>query len=274
MNNQKMGQFILEMRKSKQMTQKELAARLNITDKAVSKWERGLSFPDISLLTELAEVLGVTTGELLNGEKANPDTENTEADIDYALEYANKTVKSRLKCWQVIGFIGFSAILVIGIAVCGICDMAISGAFTWSLFPVSAIIFTWLVFFPVVLWGKKGIPGTLAALSLLIIPFLYVLSILVKGDNLIFPIGVRMSVIAIVYLWCVFVLFQILKNRKRLAVAVSLLLAVPVYFLIQITLSKIISQPPINVWDALSLLIIIIAAAVLFTVDLVLKEKL
>jgi len=69
MDNKKMGEFILEMRKEKQMTQKNLAEKLNITDKAVSKWERGLSYPDISLLPSIAEALGVTTGELLNGEE-------------------------------------------------------------------------------------------------------------------------------------------------------------------------------------------------------------
>lgn len=51
------------------MTQRELAEQLRIIDKAVSKWERGLSCPDISLLTSLAGILGVATSELLNGQK-------------------------------------------------------------------------------------------------------------------------------------------------------------------------------------------------------------
>lgn len=57
------------MRKSQKLTQKDLAEKLKITDKAVSKWERGISCPDISLLVPLAQALGVTTSELLNGEK-------------------------------------------------------------------------------------------------------------------------------------------------------------------------------------------------------------
>lgn len=69
MNNEKMGNFISEMRRSQNLTQKELAAKLEITDKAISKWERGISCPDISLLIPLARILGVTTSELLNGEK-------------------------------------------------------------------------------------------------------------------------------------------------------------------------------------------------------------
>lgn len=69
-DNEKMGNFISEMRRSQNLTQKELAAKLEITDKAISKWERGISCPDISLLIPLARILGVTTSELLNGRNA------------------------------------------------------------------------------------------------------------------------------------------------------------------------------------------------------------
>ena len=59
------GHFITYLRKEKQMTQKDLASLLGITDKAVSKWERGLSFPDVTLLPLLSKSLGVTVEELL-----------------------------------------------------------------------------------------------------------------------------------------------------------------------------------------------------------------
>ena len=63
------GAFLAGLRKEKGLTQKELAQKLYVSDKAVSKWERGLSLPDISLLTPLAEILGVTVTELLRGER-------------------------------------------------------------------------------------------------------------------------------------------------------------------------------------------------------------
>ncbi len=68
MEKEKLGNFVSELRKEKNMTQKELAAILGVTDKAVSKWERGLSFPDISLLEPLSEVFDVSILELLQGE--------------------------------------------------------------------------------------------------------------------------------------------------------------------------------------------------------------
>ena len=60
MNNQKIGDFIKELRKEKDLTQKELADKLNITDRAVSKWERGLNCPDIFLLDDLSQILDVS----------------------------------------------------------------------------------------------------------------------------------------------------------------------------------------------------------------------
>lgn len=71
MNNEKFGKLISEARKEKNLTQKELAKILNVTDKAISKWERGKSYPDISLLEPLSEVLNISVVELLKGEKTD-----------------------------------------------------------------------------------------------------------------------------------------------------------------------------------------------------------
>lgn len=69
MDKEKTGQLITELRKEKGLTQKQLAEALNVTDKAVSKWERGLSFPDISMLEPISELLGVSIMEILAGER-------------------------------------------------------------------------------------------------------------------------------------------------------------------------------------------------------------
>ena len=68
-DQQRFGQFVAALRKEKGWTQKQLAARIGVSDKAVSKWERALSLPDISLLEPLAAALGVTVAELLHGER-------------------------------------------------------------------------------------------------------------------------------------------------------------------------------------------------------------
>lgn len=70
MDKERFGTFICELRKEKGMTQQELGHKLYLTNKAISKWERGLSFPDICILQDIAEALGVTVLELLNGERS------------------------------------------------------------------------------------------------------------------------------------------------------------------------------------------------------------
>lgn len=76
MDNKKFGSFILQLRKEKGWTQQEFANKIYVTDKAVSKWERGLSFPDIELLIPIAELFSISVLELLKGEKNKNNDEN------------------------------------------------------------------------------------------------------------------------------------------------------------------------------------------------------
>ena len=73
MDSQKIGQFIAALRKERNLTQQGLADRLGVTNKAVSKWERGDGLPDISLMTGLADALGVTVDDLLRGRRSTAE---------------------------------------------------------------------------------------------------------------------------------------------------------------------------------------------------------
>ena len=72
-DKEKFGAFVAALRREKGLTQRELSEGLHISDKAVSKWERGLSLPDVALLQPLSEQLGVTLTELLRGERSGPE---------------------------------------------------------------------------------------------------------------------------------------------------------------------------------------------------------
>ena len=72
--NIQFGRFVAQLRKEQNLTQKELAERLHVTDKAVSKWETGKGFPDLKLLEPLAQVLNVSLVELLQGERTPSPT--------------------------------------------------------------------------------------------------------------------------------------------------------------------------------------------------------
>ena len=81
MDAQKMGAFIAQCRKEKQMTQEQLAQRLQVTDKAVSRWERGVGFPDITTIEPLAQALGVEVLELMHAQRLKkPDNSNSKTE--------------------------------------------------------------------------------------------------------------------------------------------------------------------------------------------------
>ena len=80
MNQTEIGKFIARCRKEKKLTQAQLAEKLNITDRAVSKWETGKSMPDSSIMLELCEILGITVNELLSGEEIGMESYEKKAD--------------------------------------------------------------------------------------------------------------------------------------------------------------------------------------------------
>jgi transcriptional regulator with XRE-family HTH domain/DNA-directed RNA polymerase subunit RPC12/RpoP len=78
MDQIKIGKFIAERRKNNGMTQMQLAEKLNITDRAVSKWENGRALPDTSIMLELCDLLGISVNDLLSGEVIEVDNYNKE----------------------------------------------------------------------------------------------------------------------------------------------------------------------------------------------------
>lgn len=98
------GEKISELRKEKGLTQKDLAELLNVTNKAVSKWECGKNFPDLALLQPLAEVLGTTVSELLGVE--HPITNETIAVLSAISQHEKRSIK-----WSLYEFLIMVAIV-------------------------------------------------------------------------------------------------------------------------------------------------------------------
>ena len=112
MNQEKIGKFITTCRKEKNLTQEELAEKLNVSNKSVSRWENGKNMPDYSVLNDLCNILDININELLSGEKDNKETiEN----LDMILKeyYKMKKQKERLKKIIIIGTVVLSQILLV-----------------------------------------------------------------------------------------------------------------------------------------------------------------
>ncbi|MBQ4647580.1 MAG: helix-turn-helix transcriptional regulator [Clostridia bacterium] len=137
MNQVKTGRFIAECRKRENLTQMQLAEKLGITDRAVSKWETGKAMPDTSIMLELCDILKITVNELLSGEailmeKNNQKNEQLLLDMAKEIERKNKTIWTAMWAIMTVSIIGLLAGVLIAallipegvwqvVAILGIC---------------------------------------------------------------------------------------------------------------------------------------------------------
>lgn len=102
----KIGKFIAECRKAEKLTQAQLAEKLNITDRAVSKWENGRAMPDSSIMLELCDILKITVNDLLSGEKIDMeknDQKNEQLLLEMAQEVEQKNKIIWASMWAIMG---------------------------------------------------------------------------------------------------------------------------------------------------------------------------
>ena len=113
MNQQKIGKYIVECRKKKNMTQQELAEKLGVSDRTIGNWENGRNMPDLSLFKPLSEILGISIAELLDGGKIDKNNiaYKSEEILTNTINY--QTEKIRKKENKYIFFICFLSLIII-----------------------------------------------------------------------------------------------------------------------------------------------------------------
>ncbi|SFC49379.1 helix-turn-helix domain-containing protein [Butyrivibrio sp. YAB3001] len=248
MNQIETGKFIASCRKEKGLTQAQLAEKLNITDRAVSKWETGKCMPDSSIMLELCSILGVTVNELLSGERINMN--NYEEKVSENLIELKKQNENSFNIGKLLA-IAFSASIGIAILVCIICDFANSGSFTWSPIVLVSCLLGWSITIPMILLGKKGIKTALIVLTTLILPYLFILRTII-GVKEIFHIGGVMAAVSIAFIWVIYTLFAHFMDRKFLATGIAFIVSLPFMIIINAGLWFMIGEPVVDIWDLLS----------------------
>lgn len=173
----------------------------------------------------------------------------------------------RITAKHVVISVLFSATLAIGAMVCGICDIAMSGGLSWSRIPMVSIAFAWVVLFPSVMLGARGLATSLILLSVAVVPYLYLLSRFVHEEQ-VFQLGAMVSAIALVYLWTIYVIFlRVGKTRICAALGMTVLLAVVLVGVVNVLLSAVLKTPVCDIWDMMSMLILLILAIACFIGD-------
>ncbi len=271
MTNQSINNFICELRKSKNLTQKELAEKLNVTDKAVSKWERGLSYPDITLISKLAQIFEITTDELLNGGKNDSNIkEDTVIQNTYQFNY--NIAKTKINTISNIIKVLITIVFSLSILICITCDLAITKSLSWSLYPISSIIFAWFIIIPFFHFKNNRIMNSLLSLSIFIIPFLFILSKIIGNQNLL-SLGVPISLTSIIYLWIIYSLFNFTKLNRLSVFSIIFTLSIVYKLIINYIIYTLTNQKAIQSWDILIFSIIFIISLVLFGVKFFFKSN-
>ena len=141
MDQIKIGKFIAECRKNQNLTQLQLAEKLNITDRAVSKWERGKSMPDSSIMLELCEILKISVNDLLSGEVISMDNYSKELEKNLMeMVKAKEQSDKRLLTMEMFFGISFTIVFVVIILVAALVPIKI-----WL--RVTLIVFAFIMFF-------------------------------------------------------------------------------------------------------------------------------
>ena len=113
MDQKKIGLFLKELRKEKQLTQEQLAERFGVTSRSVSRWETGSNMPDLSILVELADFYDVDIRDIIDGERKGEDMNKEEKErlqlvADYA-ETEKNTLLMRLRIFSIVGLVSLIA---------------------------------------------------------------------------------------------------------------------------------------------------------------------
>ena len=141
MDQIKIGKFIAKCRKKQNLTQLQLAEKLNITDRAVSKWERGKSMPDSSIMLELCEILKISVNDLLSGEVISMDNYSKELEKNLMeMVKAKEQSDKRLLTMEMFFGISFTIVFVVIILVAALVPIKI-----WL--RVVLIVFAFIMFF-------------------------------------------------------------------------------------------------------------------------------
>ena len=257
MDQSRIGTFITERRREKGLTQAQLAERLNITDRAVSKWETGKSLPDTSTMLELCGILGITADELLSGGRAAGEPKRSPASPGPAeRRFSLRTGRGRWGAPLLAGS------LLTGVLVCLICDTALSGGLTWSRIPALSAAYAWVLLSPPLALKRGGAAGSLLALSLFTVPYLYGLSRLLSIRE-VFTVGTVMTALSLLFLWPVYAVFR-RAGRTSAALGITCLLLAGLTASIHGALFLLRAAPPAG-WNGWSVLLLLLTAAVCFT---------
>ena len=225
MDNQKFGEIIAKARKEKGMTQKALAEILCVTDKAVSKWERGKGYPEITLLPPLSKALNIPAKDLLCDDAEDAAVtadEVSEKLVTGVIKYSG--VISRQKLSKIV-FPILSSALALSAFICLLVNYCIDQAFTWSIYPLASLLLCFVVLVPIFFLKKHRTLAAHAVLLIALIPYLFVIEHLAAAGSWVVTLALPVAVLSIGVSAIIVWLVLYTRMDRLITMAISFLLA-------------------------------------------------
>ena len=204
MDNKEIGIRILSARKNLGYTQKQLGNLINVSDKAVSKWERGIGCPDISLLLPLSEALKMSIDELIGGTVVDKSEKKT---VQNLINYTKiKAIENKERIIK-ISYLFITIVMMIGIFVPCLCNYYLNHSFTWSIISSAAIIYAWIILTVLVQAKENVVIKAIIVASIGGIPLLYVVSVQVYSldwflhEALVIALFTNLYVYIVIWIW-------------------------------------------------------------------------
>lgn len=183
MQQREIGMQISAARKKLKYTQRELAEKLGVSDKTVSKWERGAGYPDISMLLPLCKALGIEVSQLLGDEETDTQKPESEKNLKNMADYAVLKVKENKERIQRWIWLLISVLSVLSIGICLLCNYVLEETISWAWIAAASIVYGWLLITTLLMARRHMIEKTLLVGMVMLFPYLYCLSLQLAIPN-------------------------------------------------------------------------------------------
>lgn len=224
MINSKFGIFLSSIRREKGLSAKQLASELMITEKTLELWESGRRYPELTVLPRIAEILGVTPVELINGERNPKDyvsTPEEEALVRDMIAYAERVTTFKTSGMT---FVAVSVLLLVGVLTCFLVNFLIERSLSWSLFPFGGAVVVWLTAAPLFLVKKHRVPIAVSGFTLSSFAYLFLIERLSPAKGWVLPLALPLFGVLFVSALAVAWFFHRGKGYRSRAAAISLFL--------------------------------------------------
>lgn len=210
LDRERIGHFLLELRRSKDFSPEEVAKEVGVSSQVVENWERGSTLPQTSYIKALADLYRVSVNEILRGEQYSADEpapselEVTKNILDYANKNASEQFKHTRREWLiaitgVLAFVSLAFLLI---------DFISANTITWSGIASVSMLFAGGIILPLFFRLTTPVMSSLIAFSILIIPYLFLLNMVIQVNNILVNVAIPITALALLYLWAIYFVYQ------------------------------------------------------------------